>query len=132
MLYHWAPRLITAPLAIQNQAKVAFYNLCAMLVTALSFTLAWGVFGTEASRPLLSIAYFIFGAVFLLRPVVTASTARLTTASVVALLAVAILGPALVGLLVRVLPQAPQLSLAQQTTMLLGSGLGARGWWRWP
>jgi hypothetical protein len=125
VLYHWAPRLITAPLAIQDQAKTAFYNLCAMLVTALSFAVAWGVFGTEASRPLLSIAYFVFGAVFLLRPVVTASTARLTTASVVALLAVAILGPALVGLLVRVLPQVPQLSLAPQTTMLLGSGLVA-------
>jgi hypothetical protein len=125
VLYHWVPRLITAPLAIQEQAKIAFYNLCAMLVTAVSFALAWGVFGTEASRPLLSIAYFIFGAVFLLHPVVTASTARLTTLSVVALLAVAILGPALVQLLVRVLPQAPQLSLAPQTTMLLGAGLVA-------
>jgi hypothetical protein len=38
---------------------------------------------------------------------------------------VAILGPALVGLLVRVLPQVPQLSLAPQTAMLLGSGLVA-------
>jgi hypothetical protein len=127
VLYNWIPRLITAPLAIQDQAKVAFYNLCAMLVTALSFAVAWGVFGTEGTRPLLSIAYFIFGAVFLLRPVVTSATARLTTASVVALLAAAIIGPALVGLVARVLPQLPQWSLATQATMLLVSGLVAVG-----
>ncbi|WP_066334639.1 zinc ribbon domain-containing protein [Azohydromonas lata] len=125
VLYHWVPRLITAPLAIQEQAKVAFYNLCAMLVTAVSFALAWGLFGTEASRPLMSMAYFAFGVFFLLRPVVSAGTARLTTASLVALLAVAILGPALVGLISRALPQVPQISLAPQTTMLLASGLVA-------
>ncbi|MDZ5460804.1 zinc ribbon domain-containing protein [Azohydromonas lata] len=127
LLYHGVPRLITAPLALQEQAKVAFYNLCALLVTALSFAVAWGVFGTEATRPLLSVAYFVFGAVFLLRPVVTASTARLTTASVVALLAAAVIGPALVGLLARTLPNLPQWSLAPQTAMLLVSGLVAVG-----
>lgn len=78
MLYHWVPQLITAPLAIQDQAKVAFYNLCAEPVTTVSFALAWGAFGTEAARPLLSIAYFGFGAVFMLRLLMTCEYSQLT------------------------------------------------------
>lgn len=31
VLYHWVPKLITAPIAIQDQARSAFFNACAMV-----------------------------------------------------------------------------------------------------
>lgn len=124
LLYHWVPRLITAPLAIQQQAKVTFFNLAALLVTALSFAFAWGVFGTEATRPWLALCYFVFGAVFLLRPLLSATTARVTAGSLVLLLAAAVIGPAVVGAIARGLPVV-NWSLAPQTTLMLGSGLVA-------
>lgn len=125
VLYHWVPRLITAPLAIQQQARVAFFNLAALLVTTLSFGFAWGVFGTEVTRPWLSAGYFLFGALFLLRPLISSSTARLTTASLVLLIALAIVGPAVLGTIAHRLPAATHWSLAPQTLMMLVSGLVA-------
>lgn len=121
VLYHWVPRLITAPLAVQDQARSAFFNVCAMVAATLSFITAWSVFGTAASRPLLSAAYFAFGLLFLLRPVLGSGRAQLSTKTLVVLITAAVVGPALVGVLSKGVPTLP-FSLAPQTFMLLISG----------
>lgn len=121
VLYHWVPKLITAPLPVQSQARSAFFNVCAMVAASLSFVLAWGVFGTEASRPLLSAAYFAFGLVFLLRPFLGGGRAELSTRTLVLLIVAAVIGPAVVSLVSKGLPALP-FSLAPQTFMLLVSG----------
>jgi hypothetical protein len=121
VLYHWVPKLITAPIAIQDQARSAFFNASAMVAASLSFIVAWGLFGSEASRPLLSAAYFAFGLLFLLRPVITERRAQLNTKTLVLLVTAAVIGPAVVSILGKSLPQL-QFSLAPQTFMLLVSG----------
>ncbi|WP_457418268.1 zinc ribbon domain-containing protein [Roseateles sp. P5_E7] len=122
VLYHWVPKLITAPLAVQDQARSAFFNVCAMVAASLSFVVAWGVLGNEASRPLLSAAYFVFGLVFLLRPILGAGRANLSTKTLVILIAAAVVGPALVVTVVGKGLPTFQFSLAPQTFMLLISG----------
>jgi hypothetical protein len=121
ILYHWVPKLITAPLAVQDQARSAFFNAGAMVAASASFLVAWGVFGSETSRPLLSVAYFAFGLLFLLRPFMGRGRANVSTKTLVLLVVAAVVGPALVGLIGKVLPQL-RFSLAPQTFMLLVSG----------
>ncbi len=126
VLYHWVPQLITAPMSVQQQARSAFFNLCSMLAATLSFVLAWGLFSTEASRPLLSAAYFLFGLFFLLRPFLGGNRAGFSTKTLVLLIAAAVVGPAVVGMASKGLPVLP-FSLAPQTLMLLISGTLACG-----
>jgi hypothetical protein len=121
VLYHWVPKLITAPLSVQAQARSAFFNVGAMVAATLSFVLAWGVFGTEASRPLLSLAYFAFGLFFLLRPFLGGGRVGFSTKTLVLLIVAAVVGPAVVGLASKSIPVLPY-SLAPQTFMLLISG----------
>ncbi len=98
MLYHWAPTLITAPREVQALARRYMFNLAAIAATLISFLFSWAVFGNEATRPWIGILYFAFGVFFLLRPVLTQHRARLTTASLVGLIAAAILAPVAIGL----------------------------------
>ncbi|WP_077033970.1 zinc ribbon domain-containing protein [Pelomonas sp. KK5] len=124
VLYHAAPHLITAPDAVQLQARVHFFNFAALAVTLLSFAFAWLVFGNAMNRPWLSLAYFAFGFIFLLKPILSSSPASLSLPAVIALIVGAILGPALVGAASKVLP-ALHWSLAPQTTVMLLSALAA-------
>lgn len=126
VLYHWVPQLITAPVPVQEQARSAFFNVCAMVAATLSFLLAWGVFGTASSRPLLAAAYFAFGLFFLLRPFLGGGRVGFNTKTLVALIAAAVVGPAVVSLVSKGLPVLP-FSLAPQTFMLLVSGTLAAG-----
>jgi hypothetical protein len=57
VLYHLLPRLITAPLVVQQLAQRHFFNALAVVVTSPSFVVAWAVFGTENTRPLIGIFY---------------------------------------------------------------------------
>ncbi|WKB54077.1 zinc ribbon domain-containing protein [Eleftheria terrae] len=123
LLYHAVPRLITAPHAVQTLAQRHFFNLAAMLATALSFAVSWWLLGTEASRPWVGILYFLFGAFFLLKPVLSDQQARLTMASVVGLVAAALLAPVLIGLVGARLPSLGSFSLSGQTAVMLGTGL---------
>jgi hypothetical protein len=104
VLYHAMPRLITAPLVVQALAQRHFFNALAFLATLASFACAWGLLGTEESRPLISIAYFLFGAFVLLRPLVSGDQARLGTRELLLLVVVAVVGPVAAGLLGPALP----------------------------
>src|SRR6185295_2445611 len=98
------PRLITAPQFVQELAQKQFFNALAFLVTLASFVVAWWLFGTPATRPLIGIAYFVFASAMLLRPLVMGGQASLRRSSLVALIVVAIVGPVLAGLLGNALP----------------------------
>ena len=124
VLYHALPRLITAPVVVQELAQRHFFNALSFLVTLLSFVLAWGLFGTEESRPLISIVYFVFGAVVLLRPLVSGSQARLGTGALIALIVAAIVGPVAANLLGASLPSV-RYSVTGQAAFLLACALVA-------
>jgi hypothetical protein len=118
VLYHAVPRLITAPVVVQALAQRHFFNALSFLVTLASFLFAWGLFGTDASRPLISIVYFVFGAVVLLRPLVGGSQARLGTGALIALVVAAIVGPVAANLLGAALPSV-RYSMTGQALFLL-------------
>jgi len=124
VLYHAVPRLITAPIVVQELAQRHFFNALSFLVTLASFLFAWGLFGTAASRPLISLVYFAFGAVMLLRPLVSGSQARLGTGALIALVVAAIVGPVAANLLGAALPSV-RYSVTGQATFLLACALVA-------
>lgn len=127
LLYHWVPRLITAPEALQTQARLQFFNLAALAVTTLSFAVAWLAFGNALSRPWLSWGYFLFGAFFLLKPILGQGSARLSLGSLVGLIAAALLAPVLIGLAAPQLPNLQAWSLGTQTSLMLAAGLVGLG-----
>ena len=118
VLYHAVPRLITAPVVVQALAQRHFFNALSFLVTLASFVFAWGVFGTEATRPLISIVYFVFGAAVLLRPLVSGNQANLGTGSLIALVVAAIVGPVAAGMVGAALPSV-RYSMTGQAAFLL-------------
>jgi len=127
LLYHWAPRLITAPNEVQLLARRTMFNLMAIAATLASFAFSWFVFGNELTRPWIGILYFAFGLVFLLRPVLTRHKARVTSLSLVGLVAVAILGPVAIGLLAPKLPSLGAFTLDTQAFTMLATALVACG-----
>jgi hypothetical protein len=104
VLYHAVPRLITAPLVVQELAQRHFFNALAFVVTTASFVVAWALFGTPATRPLIGIAYFVFGAFVLLKPLASGGRANLSNMSLILLVVTAVVGPVLAGMLGKSLP----------------------------
>src|SRR5690606_38746545 len=86
---------------------------------------SWLVLGDDRTRPWIGVLYFVFGAVFLLRPVLRDSRASLSMASVIGLFAAAILAPVLIGLVGHALPPMDRFSLSLQAAVMLGTGLVA-------
>lgn len=127
LLYHWMPTLITAPREVQFLARRFVFNLAAIAATLLSFVFSWFVFGTDVTRPWIGFLYFGFGVFFLLKPVLTQNRARLTRESLIGLIAAAILGPVLIGLLAPRLPSLGTFSLNAQTFTMLATALVACG-----
>jgi hypothetical protein len=125
VLYHWAPRLITAPLEVQALAKRYMFNLAAVAATLLSFVFSWLVFGTEATRPWIGFLYFAFGVFFLVKPMLAQDRARLSAASLVGLIAAAILAPVAIALVADKLPGVERFNLNVQTFTMLGTALVA-------
>ena len=119
VLYHAVPRLITAPVVVQELAQRHFFNALSFLVTLASFLFAWGVFGTEATRPLISIVYFVFGAAVLLRPLVSGNQAPLGTGALIALVVAAVVGPVAAGLMGAALPSVHYAVTGQALVLLL-------------
>jgi len=125
LLYHWMPTLITAPAEVQMLARRSMFNLAAIAATTVSFLFSWWVLGSETTRPWIGILYFAFGAYFLVKPVLSQHRARLTSASLVGLIAVAIVGPVAIGLVGSSLPSLGGFSLNVQTFVMLGTALAA-------
>ena len=127
LLYHWAPTLITAPQVVQTLAQRTMFNLAAIAATLLSFVVSFALFGNDTTRPWISILYFLFGAFFILKPVLADGHARLSHLSLVGLIAAAILGPVAVGLLGHSLPPLSGFNATLQTSLMLVAALLACG-----
>ncbi len=127
LLYHWAPTLITAPIKVQQLAQLYVFNLAAIAATLLSFLFSWLVFGTPATRPWIGILYFAFGLFYLLKPIWSEGRAKLTTASLIGLIASAILAPVAIALLGHALPSLGNFSLNTQAFVMLSTSLVACG-----
>lgn len=123
LLYHWAPTLITAPLVVQALAQRTVFNLFAIAATLVSFGVSWLLFGQPQTRPWIALLYFAFGAFFVLRPILSANRAKLGTASLVGLIAAAILAPVAIGLVAGQLPSLGGFNVAPQTTVMLVTAL---------
>lgn len=123
LLYHWVPHLITAPITVQHLASRHLFNLAAFLATGVSFLVSWWVFGDERTRPWIGILYFLFGVFFLMRPVLSNDRARLSTASLIGLIASALLAPVVVHWLSPQLPSLRGFSLNVQTFVMLLTAL---------
>ena len=122
LLYDRVPHLITAPRALQDQARLHFFNLAALSSTLISFVLAWGVLGDATTRPWVGLLYGVFGAFFLLRPVTQHDQAAMGTSRLVLLILAAVLAPVLLGMLGPKLPYLGALSLHVQVfALLIGS-----------
>jgi hypothetical protein len=122
MLYHWAPKLITAPREVQFQAQRYVFNLCAIGVTLVSFIISWLLFGNDVTRPWIGLLYFAFGIFVVLKPIVSHARARLSRAALVVLIAAAILAPVAIGLIGTRLPSLYGFEVTAQTfVMLIGS-----------
>lgn len=122
MLYHWAPKLITAPREVQFQAQRYVFNLCAIGATLASFIVSWVLFGNPTTRPWIGMLYFAFGIFVLLKPVVSGGRARLSRATLVLLIAAAILAPVGIGLVGSKLPSLYGFEVTAQTfVMLIGA-----------
>lgn len=119
LLYDRVPHLITAPRALQDQARMHFFNLSALVSTMISFVFAWGVFGDETSRPWVGVMYGLFGVFFLLRPVTRHYQASMGTSRLVLLILAGVLAPVIIGLLGAKLPALGALSLHVQVFALL-------------
>jgi len=126
-LYHQFPKLITAPQEVQRQAQQHFVNLSAVLITLLSFLIAWGLLGDSTTRPWVGLVYFIFGAFWVLKPVVAHTRSQMGMAQLVGLIVAGILAPVLVRLVASKLPNLGELNFHLQTFILLIGALMAIG-----
>jgi hypothetical protein len=99
------------------------FNLAAIAATLLSFVFSWLVFGTQDTRLWIGLLYFAFGAFVLIKPMLSQDRARLTTASVVGLIAAAILAPVIVALFAANLPRLGGFSLNIQAFVMLCTSL---------
>ncbi len=123
LLYDRIPHLITAPLALQHQAKSHFFNLVALSATLASFVFAWGLFGDPASRPWVSLIYGVFGVFFLLRPVNDDNSAPIGTTPIVFLILAAVLAPVVLNAIGSKLPPLGGYSMHMQVFALLFGAL---------
>lgn len=123
LLYDRIPHLITAPRALQDQARMHFFNLAALLSTLISFIFAWGIFGNEASRPWVGLLYGLFGGFFLLKPVTQHDQATLGASRLIGLILAAVLAPVVIGLLGPQLPHLGDFNVHLQVFSLLIGGL---------
>lgn len=127
MLYHWAPKLITAPREVQLQAQRYVFNLAAIVATLASFLVSWLLFGNAVTRPWIGLLYFAFGIFVLLKPVVSGDRARFSRVTLLGLIAAAILAPVAIGLVGSRLPSLHGFETTVQTFVMLIGALVACG-----
>ncbi len=127
LLYHWVPKLITAPAQVQFLAQRDVFNLAAIVATLASFLVSWILFSEVNTRPWICMLYFAFSLVVLLRPMVSQNRARVSRLTLVFLIAASILAPVLIGLMGKRLPALGGFDITAQTFVMLVAALMACG-----
>lgn len=114
LLYSWLPQLIFAPRVIQESAQSQFNNFLALAATFISFLVCLLMFGAGPAKDWIGLLYGAFALLQIMRPMVAHT--RVTTGaineaahvgigSLVVLIAFAVLGPVLLGMLAPKLPE---------------------------
>lgn len=120
LLYSWLPQLIFAPRVIQDSAQTQFHNFLSLCATLISFLLCWLMFGQGVASGWIGLAYGAFALLQIMRPMTRrsqpttgaiAETAQVGMGSLVALIAIAVFGPVLLGLCASHLPGLGALSV---------------------
>jgi len=129
LLYTWIRELIYAPPPIQVIAQRQFQTGLAILITLLSFLVAWVGFSGSASASWMGLFYFVFTAFLLIKPLEygAASQANLGIKGLVGLVLASIFGPVVIPLFSASLPDISWLSLNGQAFFLLLAAIAAVG-----
>jgi hypothetical protein len=120
LLYAWLPNLIFAPNVIQRTAQTLFFNCLSLTATFASFLLCWMMFGGGTASAWIGVAYALFAAPQVLRPMIrqghaasgpVTAEAHVNTNSLVVLIVLAVLGPVALSLAAPHLPGLDNLSI---------------------
>ncbi len=125
LLYAWIRDLIFAPRPVQFIAQRQFQTAIAILVTLLSFLVAWLGFGDGKAADWMGLFYFGFSVLLLVRPLESGAGARADVGmrGLIGLILAAIFVPVLLPLVAPSLPSLDWLSLNVQTLFLLLAAL---------
>lgn len=127
LLYAWIRTLIFSPEAVQNTAQRQFQTAIAIVVTLISFVVAWAGFSDQKSAAWMGLFYFLFSVFLLVRPLDYQSRAKVSIRGLVVLVLVAVFAPVVLPLFADQLPDITWLSLNGQTLFLLLASLLAVG-----
>lgn len=123
LLYNSIPRLIVAPAPLQRLAQQQFHNTLVLLLTLVSFLVAWAGLSTAATAPWIGLFYFLFSFSLVLKPIRDSGETTVSQQGLILLVVVAIVGPVAIGLVAAKLPNISWLSLHLQTLVLLIAAL---------
>lgn len=127
LLYDRFPRLILAPLPVQQLAQAQFRNGLVIALTLVSLLVAWLGFSRPQTARWVGLFYFLFAGWLVLRPMRLAQQASVDETGVVALVVAAIVGPVVVAFFARSLPVLTWLALHWQALFLLLAALTSVG-----
>lgn len=119
LLYSWIPALIFSPQPVQFIAQKQFQSAIALLVTLLSFLVAWVGAPVGSASAWLGLFYFLFSAFLLLRPLRSSNTTDLGLRGLIVLVLASIFAPLLLALVSGALPEISWLGMNLQTFALL-------------
>jgi hypothetical protein len=119
LLFYKFPHLITAPKVVRDQALLHFSNLAAVFIVLLSFVFAFGLLGTDQTRPWISLLYSFFSSYWLLRPVTTNSRSKMKVIHLILLTVVGVMVPVILTLVANKLPNVEGRNLHVHTITLL-------------
>ncbi|MGZ8318998.1 MAG: hypothetical protein ACXWVD_07830, partial [Telluria sp.] len=120
LLYSMLPQLIFAPIVLQRTAQAQFYRFLSLAVTLASLLVCWLFFGQGPASGWIGLAYAIFAAPQVLKPLASRGPANAQAAhadtsiglrSLVVLIVLALLGPALLALGASSLPDLHDFSI---------------------
>ncbi|EGF31049.1 hypothetical protein IMCC9480_408 [Oxalobacteraceae bacterium IMCC9480] len=125
LLYDRFPRLILAPLPVQQLAQAQFRNGLVIALTLVSLLVAWMGFSQPQTAQWVGVFYFTFAAWLVLRPMTVEQQTKVNESGVIALVVAALLGPVVIAFFARSLPELSWLTLHWQALFLLLAALGS-------
>ncbi|MEX1828209.1 hypothetical protein [Luteibacter sp. CQ10] len=129
LLYAWIRELIFAPRPVQHIAQRQFQTGIVIVVTLVSFLIAWLGLSDRQASAWIGLFYFGFSVALLLRPLEAGAAAKADVGlrGLIVLVLMAIFGPVLLPMVSHALPDIGWLSLETQTLFLLLAALASVG-----
>ncbi|GAA4029824.1 hypothetical protein [Actimicrobium antarcticum] len=125
LLYDRFPRLILAPLPVQQLAQVQFRNGLLIAFTLISLLVAWLGFARPQTAEWVGLFYFVFASWLVLRPMTSdqKKQSAVNETGIIVLFVASILGPVIVAFFASSLPRLSWLTLHWQALFLLLASL---------